>query len=84
MDPKVAAAATGTFALPGLIPGKYTLAITPQPPASSANYGYSVASAKLGDGDVLQAGFELNGQPPGALRIAITCDQPRATQEVVR
>jgi hypothetical protein len=83
-DPQVAGAASGAFTLPGLVPGKYTLTIRPQPPGATAGNRYSVASAKLGDRDVLQDGFEIDGQPAGALRVVMACDQPHGTREAVR
>jgi len=77
-------AGAGSFTLPGLIQGKYTLAIVPRPSRTSAAYRYSVASATLGDREVLQNGFELTGQPPGALRISIACGAQPAAQGVAR
>lgn len=82
--PQVTAEATGTFTLHSLIPGKYTLTIRPQPSDTAANYRYSVVSAKLGDREVLQSGFELTGQPAGALRISIACRVQPSAREVVR
>jgi hypothetical protein len=77
--PQDAAAATGAFTLTGLIPGKYTLTVRPLP-AANANYRYSVASANLGGREILQGGFELAGQPVGALRIVMAC----SAREVAR
>lgn len=80
---QIAGAATGTFTLGSLIPGKYTLLVTPDPRTVAGNR-YSVASAKLGGREVLQTGFEIAGQPPGALRIAITCSAQPGARGVVR
>ena len=83
-EPQVTAPPRGTFTLPKLIPARYKLDIRPQPPQTAANHRYSVASAKLGDRDVLQDGFEISGQAPGTLRISIACGGQPGTQEVVR
>ena len=83
-DPRVADAATGAFTLPGLFPARYTLTIRPQPPRTAAKMRYSVASAQLGDQDVLKSGFELDGPPAGTLRIAITCGGQPGAGEVAR
>lgn len=83
IDPQVAGAA-GTFTLRSLIPAKYRLAIHPRGPRTAANLRYSVASARLGDHDVLQEGFELSGEPPGMLRIAIACAGQPGAREVPR
>jgi hypothetical protein len=77
-------ATAGRFTLTGLVRARYTLAIGPQPPRTLAGYRYSVASARLGEREVLRNGFELTGQPPGALRIEVTCSVPPAAREVVR
>ncbi len=84
MAPPVTSSASGAFTLPSLIPGEYKLNISPQPSGTAANYRYSVASAKLGDREVFQNGFELAGQPAGALRISIACSETPAPREVVR
>ena len=84
MPPQVASAASGAFTLPNLIPGEYKLTIRPQPAVTTANYQYSVASARLGDREVSQNGFELTGQPAGALQIFIACSAKPAPREVVR
>ena len=75
---------TGAFTLPSLVPGKYTLTIRPQPSGAAANCRYSVDSAKLGEHEILQAGFEIAGQPAGALRIAVACTVQSRSREVVR
>jgi len=80
---QTASAATRTFTLGSLIPGHYTLAITPEP-RTTPGYRYSVASATLGGRDILQNGFELTGQPAGVLRISITCGAQPAARGVVR
>jgi hypothetical protein len=84
IDPQVAAAATGTFTLRSLVPATYRLAIHPRPPRTATNLRYSVASAKLGDRDVLRDGFEVTGQPPGTLRISIACGGQPGAREVAR
>jgi len=83
-EPQVTAPPRGTFTLPKLIPARYKLDIRPQPPETATSHRYSVASAKLGDRDVLQDGFEMSGQAPGTLRISIACGGQPGTQEVVR
>lgn len=82
-EPQVTAPPRGTFTLPKLIPARYKLDIRPQPPQTAANRRYSVASAKLGDRDVLQDGFEISGQAPGTLRISIACGGQPGTQKAV-
>lgn len=69
---QIAGAATPTFTLSSLIPGHYMLIVSPEPRTVAGNR-YSVASVRLGGREVLQSGFEIAGQPPGAMRIAITC-----------
>jgi hypothetical protein len=83
-EPQVTAPPRGTFTLPKLIPARYKLDIRPQPPRTVTNYRYSVASAKLGDRDVLQDGFEVSGHAPGTLRISIACGGQPGIQEVVQ
>jgi hypothetical protein len=80
---EITSAATGTFTLAGLIPGKYTLIVIPEPRTVAGNR-YSVASARLGGREVLQSGFEIAGQAPGALRIAIACSAQPGARGVVR
>jgi hypothetical protein len=52
----------GAFTLRGLLPGRYSLRSSPPP-----------ASVKLGDGESSQDSFEITGEPPGQLRIDMTC-----------
>ena len=82
--PQDATAATRTFTLTGLVPGKYALTITPQPTGAATANGYSVVSATLGDREVLRTGFEVTGQPAGAMRISIACGVQPSAREVVR
>jgi hypothetical protein len=84
MPPPVTSAASGEFTLPSLIPGRYKLAIRPQPAVTTANFQYSVASAKLGEREISQNGFELTGQPAGVLHIFMACSAKPAPREVVR
>ena len=68
----------GAFVLQGLLPGHYELQVVPDmktvnggfDPSSFAGAGYPV-SAQLGEKEVLEAGFDLDGPAAGALRITL-------------
>jgi protocatechuate 3,4-dioxygenase beta subunit len=67
----------GVFNLNGLLPGHYNLMVmadyaqAPTPGRPRGANPYPV-SAILGEKEVLHAGFDLDGTPPGPLRIALS------------
>ena len=67
----------GSFVLKDLLPGHYDMQIIPDTivngtvePGSIAGASYPV-SARLGENEVLQTGFDLDGPPAGSLRITV-------------
>jgi hypothetical protein len=68
----------GSFVLKDLLPGHYDMQIIPDTIVngtielrSNARASYPV-SARLGDNEVLQTGFDLDGPPGGPLRITVS------------
>ncbi len=69
----------GSFVLKGLLPGHYEIRVAPDIKmangtidfASIARAGYAV-SAQLGDLEVLDSGFDLDGPPTAPLRITVS------------
>ena len=67
----------GSFVLKDLLPGHYDMQIIPDTivngtvePGSIAGASYPV-SARLGENEVLQTGFDLDGPPASSLRITV-------------
>jgi hypothetical protein len=68
----------GSFVLKDLLPGHYDMQIIPDmivngtiEPRPCGNASYPV-SARLGENEVLQTGFDLDGPPGGPLRITLS------------
>lgn len=67
----------GSFVLKGLLPGHYNMQITPDIRVANGavqpRTGISFpVSARLGEKEVLHAGFDLDGPPGAPLRITVT------------
>ena len=63
----------GSFTVRGLLPGHYTVEVTPTADDALARVHIGFPrSAVLGGAEVSQLGFDLDGTPAGSLRIALT------------
>jgi hypothetical protein len=67
----------GSFVLAGLLPGHYDIQTLPDMTMVNGTVDVKLAagrvvSARLGDKEVLRTGFDLDGPPPGPLKIAFS------------
>lgn len=75
----------GSFVVKGLLPGHYSIQVRPDlkivnGEVDPASFRYVPAvSARLGEKEVLRAGFDLDGPPAGPLRITLSSRSFRAS-----
>jgi protocatechuate 3,4-dioxygenase beta subunit len=61
----------GSFLLKGLLPGHYDMQVIPDFPLTSQMPSMLPTSARLGEKEILQKGFDMDSQPVGPMRITL-------------